>query len=331
MPKTPTYCPICAHTLEPHKSGGRVRPTCPNCGYVHYVNPVPTVGVVIEIDGGLVLIKRGHPPHAGEWAFPSGYVEADERLEEAAVREAEEETGLKVEIIELADVNSYPEGPPASGVMVFYRARPVGGELRAGDDADEARVFAPDEIPPIPFRTHREMLAQWLARQKSETGVHPRITIAAHDTPFTSSVRPMRPADVQDVIDLSHMIPANQGLTESDWRDASLRLRELPHLNVFVAQLDGQPPIAPMVIGCVVLSTVRTLTGGYGLIDDMAVLPTYRRHGVGAALLEAAMRRAGELNLQTLMVGVHRSSEAAQSFFTRAGFTSEPVMQLRLR
>jgi ribosomal protein S18 acetylase RimI-like enzyme len=63
----------------------------------------------------------------------------------------------------------------------------------------------------------------------------------------------------------------------------------------------------------------------------MAVLPTYRRHGVGAALLEATMRRAGELNLQTLMVGVHRSSEAAQSFFTRAGFTSEPVMQLKLR
>lgn len=321
-----TFCPVCAHRLELRESGGRLRPVCPKCGYVHYVNPVPTVGIVIEMEGGVVLIRRGHPPHKGRWAFPSGYVEADERLEEAAIREAEEETGLKVEIIELADVNSYPEGPPASGVMVFYRARPVGGELRAGDDATEARVFRPEEAPLLPFRTHREMMAQWLARQTGAPA--PRIAIATQDTPVAYNVRAMRPQDAQEVVDLAQMIPANHALTEADWRDTLLRLRELPNLNVFVAQLDATPP---MLIGCVVLSTVRTLTGGYGLIDDMAVLPTYRRQGVGAALLEAAMRCAGELNLHTLLVGAHRTSAAAQSFFARAGFVAEPVMQLRLR
>ncbi|NOG48852.1 MAG: NUDIX hydrolase [Chloroflexi bacterium] len=169
----PTYCPRCAAELVTRKEGGRMRPACPNCGYVHYVNPVPTVGVLIEMDGGIVLIKRGNPPHQGEWAFPSGYVEADERLEEAAVREAEEETGLRVEILELTDLNSYPEGPPASGIMVFYRARPVGGVLRAGDDASDVRIFAPDDLPLIPFRTHREALARWFER----AGVAPRLPL----------------------------------------------------------------------------------------------------------------------------------------------------------
>lgn len=327
MPKTPIYCPICAHTLETREESGRLRPVCPNCGYIHYINPVPTVGVIIEIDDGVVLIKRKNPPHKDRWAFPSGYVEADERLEEAAVREAEEETGLKVEIIELADVNSYPEGPPASGVMIFYRARPVGGEMQAGDDAAEVRIFKPHEAPLLPFRTHREVMAQWLSRQ-AEAPTNPRIAIAARGASPPYVVRPMRPADAQEVVDLAQMIPANHALTASEWHDALLRLRELPNLNVFVAQLEIQPP---MIIGCVVLSTIRTLTGGYGLIDDMAVLPTHRRYGVGAALLEAAMRCAGELNLQTLMVGAHRASEAAESFFQRAGFSAEPVMQLRLR
>ena len=89
----PVYFPVCANKLTLREESGRTRPVCLNCGYVHYVNPVPTVGVLIEMDGGVVLIKRANPPNQGRWVFPSGYVEADERLEEAAIREAEEETG----------------------------------------------------------------------------------------------------------------------------------------------------------------------------------------------------------------------------------------------
>src|SRR5688572_4882786 len=132
------YCPVCGHTLGTREEGGRLRQACSNCGYVHYVNPVPAVGIIIEMDGGVVLIRRNNPPHQNEWTLPSGFIEADESAEDAAAREAEEETGLKVEIIEMAGVNSFPEGPPVSGIMIFFRARPVGGELVAGDDALEA-------------------------------------------------------------------------------------------------------------------------------------------------------------------------------------------------
>lgn len=125
----PTYCPICGEPLTEREEGGRIRPACDNCGYVHYVNPVPGVGMLIEMDGGVVLIQRKNPPHQGEWTLPSGFVEADESAEEAAMREAAEETGLQTEIIGLANINSFPEGPPVSGIMIFYRMRPIGGSL----------------------------------------------------------------------------------------------------------------------------------------------------------------------------------------------------------
>jgi 8-oxo-dGTP diphosphatase len=89
----------------------------------------------------LSLIQRGHAPHKGEWTLPSGFIEADESAEEAAIREAREETGLKVELIELAGVNSFPEGPPTSGIIIFFRARPIGGNLQAGDDAADVKFF----------------------------------------------------------------------------------------------------------------------------------------------------------------------------------------------
>lgn len=323
MPKQLTYCPVCGHTLTTREDGGRIRQACPNCGYVHYVNPVPTVGVVIEMDGGVVLIKRNRPPHQGRWALPSGYIEADESAEEGAIREAEEETGLKVEIIELATVNSYPEGPPQSGIMIFYRARPVGGELRAGDDADEARVFLPEELPLLPFRTHREMIAQWLERRaKGELAVGR--TVERPD--FV--IRPAELADAHQIMALLGLIPANRELPRDTWHEVYQRFRESAGLEVFVAEARQEPPI---VIGMVALSIMRGLTEGRGMINDIAVLPTYQRRGVGTALLEAVMRRAERLNLHHLMIDSERADERARSFYGRLGFSQDSVMSLKLR
>ena len=296
MPKELTYCPVCGHKLGAREEAGRIRQVCPNCGYIHYVNPVPAVGIIIEMEGGVVLIQRRHPPHEGRWTLPGGYVEADESAEEAAIREAEEETGLKVEIVELMGVNSFPEGPPLSGIMIFFRARPVGGELRAGDDAADARVIQPEELPLLPFRTHREAMAQWLAMQGKPSDA-PHLAVAQAD--FT--VRPAEAADTNEIMALLHLIPANRDLSRDDWREAAQRFREAPGLEVFVAVDRQQPPI---IVGFVAFSVVRGLTEGCGLISDIAVLPTYQRRGVGTALLEVVMKRAERLNLHRLMVNV---------------------------
>ncbi len=319
---TPTYCPVCGHKLTERQEGGRLRPACDNCGYVHYVNPVPAVGILIEMDGGIVLIRRGHPPHAGRWSLPSGFIEADESAEQAAIRETEEETGLKVEIIEMAGVNSFPEGPPVSGIIIFFRARPVGGELRAGDDASEAEIFQISDIPVMPFRTHREMMAGWLSQQ----GIAAPPAEADESPDFL--IRAAEPKDEHEIIELLRLIPANRDLTATDWQAAMFRMRESLLVEVFVAQTRSAPPI---IIGCVALSPLRTLTEGSGFINDMAVLPTYQRRGVGAALLEAVMRRSEKLNLRTLLVNSQRANERARAFYSAAGFSEGEIMRLRIR
>lgn len=317
------YCPICGETLTRRQVGGRLRQSCPNCGYVHFVNPVPSVGLLIEMNGGIVLIKRGHPPHVGRWTLPSGFIEADESAEQAAVREAEEETGLKVKIIELAGVNSFPEGPPVSGIILFFRARPVGGELRAGDDAADAKVFQPSDIPPLPFRTHREVMAGWLSKRELPPAHSGN---SASQSDFI--IRAAEGRDAHEIIELLRLIPANRDLSEDDWRDAMLRMREASGLEVFVAETRQQPSI---IIGCVVLSVLRTITEGRGFINDMAVLPTYQRHGVGTALLEAVMRRAEKLALRSLVVDSQHGNEQARAFYAALGFSEVQLMRLRIR
>jgi 8-oxo-dGTP diphosphatase len=317
-----TYCPVCGHTLTEREEGGRVRQACANCGYVHYVNPVPAVGILIEKDGGVVLIRRGQPPHQGEWTLPSGFIEADESAEDAAAREAEEETGLKVEIIDLAGVNSFPEGPPTSGIIIFFHARPISGDLRGGDDAIDAKVFQPDEIPLLPFRTHREVMAEWLARHTGEMSM---VETVRREAEF--DIRPAEPRDAEQVRSLLALIPANRDLDEG-WREVNLRFRESEGFEVFVAETRQGPPL---IIGFIALSVVRTLTEGRGFINDMAVLPTYQRRGVGAALLDAAMKRAERLNLSTIMVNSARANERASSFYAALGFSTVETMCIRIR
>lgn len=324
MPKKLTFCPICGHTLITREEGGRMRPACDNCGYVHYVNPVPGVGLLIEMNGGVVLVQRGNPPHKGEWTLPSGFVEADESAEEAAIREAEEETGLQVEIIELMGINSFPEGPPVSGIMIFYRLKPIGGELRAGDDAADVRVFMPTEMPLLPFRTHREIMAEWL--EKYHQGMLNENN--RKNPPPEFIIRPFEIGDIEHVLGLLALIPANRNLTDDQWRMVVYRLRESRDVEVFVAQTQIMPT---MIVGCIALSIVRGLTEGRGLINDMAVLPTYQRRGIGAELLEAVMRRAGQLGLSSLMVNTQRANDQARAFYARLGVIDAGVMMLKIR
>jgi ribosomal protein S18 acetylase RimI-like enzyme len=207
--------------------------------------------------------------------------------------------------------------------MLFYRARPVGGTLRAGDDAVEAQVFQPGEIPLLPFRTHREMIADWLAGRVSQAA---RAETPAEMPAFV--IRDAESGDANEIAALLSLIPANRALTPEDWRSIYQRFRELDGIHVFVAVTTQQPA---MVIGFLALSVVRSLTEGRGLINDMAVLPTFQRRGVGAALLEAAMRRSQRLQLRSLLVNVSRANDSVKAFYASLGFAEGEVMQLKLR
>jgi 8-oxo-dGTP diphosphatase len=268
------------------------------------------------MDEGVILVKRGQEPFIGTWALPSGYIEEDESVEQAAVRECKEETGLDVDLVELFGVYSFPEGPVQSGIVVFYRAKPIGGVLRAGDDAQEVRVCAPDALPDdIAFRTHREVLGRWA--QHDIPGDHHML-----EEPL---IRKATVDDIARVLDLLELIPANSGMTPRDRDEASLRLRESSSIEVLVAQVNGE------VSGFVALSFIRVLTGLRVLIDDMAVDSIYQRHGIGAALLEAAMQEVDRRGASHLIVNTSRGDSAARAFYRACGFEDDVITPLRIR
>ena len=113
-------------------------------------SPLVGVGAIIIEDGRVLLVKRGHPPLAGEWSIPGGVLEVGETLREAAVREAREETCLTVEPAELLGVYDRvlrdDDGRTLYHyVLIDFLCRRVGGEARAADDADEVRWFTQEE------------------------------------------------------------------------------------------------------------------------------------------------------------------------------------------
>jgi 8-oxo-dGTP diphosphatase len=152
------FCPYCASPLAPADDHGTLRPTCVPCSFVAYQNPAPAAGVILAEDGRLVLVRRRWEPKAGLWCLPSGFMEYHETPEETAIREAREETGLEVAIESLHGAYRGGDDPRTRVVLLVYRARVVGGRLRAGDDARAVRRFALDELPELAFRSHRRAL-----------------------------------------------------------------------------------------------------------------------------------------------------------------------------
>ena len=155
------FCARCGGRLATVVVSDRERPVCPACGHIVYSNPAPVAMVLArDADRRLLLVKRGVEPLKGFWALPSGYVETDESVEAAAVREVLEETGLEVAIDGLGGVFS------AAGlgvVLVVYQARIVGGHLAPGSDADEVRLADPRKVPAIRVPPGGTKLDHWFA------------------------------------------------------------------------------------------------------------------------------------------------------------------------
>ena len=147
-PELPALAPI---------EGGHHR--CVECDRIIYSDPKVAVAAIIPLDDGIVLLKRAIEPQLGMWSFPSGYVDRGEKLERALEREVMEECGLVVKVKWLVGV--YSEAGE-SVVLVVYSAEPVSGELVAGDETSEARVFTLDAMPELAFEHDDRIVRDWL-------------------------------------------------------------------------------------------------------------------------------------------------------------------------
>ncbi len=154
------FCPQCAHELELRPHDSRQLPTCPNCGFVHYNNSRPCVGVFVLDGGKLLLVERAEEPFRGYWDIPGGFLDSGEHPGIGAKRELREETGLEIELTGLLGFFMDVYGEEALPTLnICYLARLAGGTARAGSDAASLRWFPLDALPGnIAFAWEREAL-----------------------------------------------------------------------------------------------------------------------------------------------------------------------------
>ncbi|MGZ3594125.1 MAG: NUDIX domain-containing protein [Syntrophales bacterium] len=142
----------------------KITKKCPKCGAETecYRNPFPTVDIIIELDGrGILLVSRKNYPFG--WAIPGGFVDYGESLEDAAVREAKEETGLDIKLIGQFHTYSRPDRDSRHhSISTVYIAK-ASGVPHAADDAKEIGIFTKDALPePIAF-DHGEILEDYFS------------------------------------------------------------------------------------------------------------------------------------------------------------------------
>lgn len=155
------FCAECGHELGAREIEGKARPSCPACGKTVFLDPKLAVAVLLEDNGRLLLGRRGQGVAApGKWSFPAGFVDRGERVEDAAIREAREETGLEVRIDALIGLYSAAGNPV---VLAAYAATAEGGTLTPDDDLTELVYFPLDALPDPAFAHDRRIVADWLA------------------------------------------------------------------------------------------------------------------------------------------------------------------------
>ncbi|MEW6187668.1 MAG: NUDIX hydrolase [Thermodesulfobacteriota bacterium] len=140
------FCPLCGRKLawKQLKTNEPERLVCGGCAFVFYLDPKVAAGTVTLFQNRIVLAKRGIAPGYGQWVIPGGFVDRGETLEEAAVRETLEETGLEVRVTSLLNVYSYTG---KTVVVAAFTAEVLSGVPTACDETLEIGLFSLEEIP----------------------------------------------------------------------------------------------------------------------------------------------------------------------------------------
>ena len=154
------FCPRCGKTAEVDYPRSI---SCPHCGYGAYYNPKPVAAAIpVTTAGEIVLLRRGFDPGKDLWTFPGGFVDLGESVEQAALREAQEELEIDIELTRLVGVYSRAE----ERIVLIVFAATIADEPRTTAEALQVEAFAPDEIPwqELAFWSTTDALRDFLAR-----------------------------------------------------------------------------------------------------------------------------------------------------------------------
>ena len=154
MNKKRIYCPQCSGRISEKPEGDRPRDYCESCDLFFYDNPLPVASTIITSDRTVLLVKRKNKPHKGKWCLPSGFAESGESIESAALRELEEETGVKGRIIDFVSADSIYSMFYGDLLFLTFEAEHIAGEIAAGDDAIDVKFFPLDKLPELAFKSN---------------------------------------------------------------------------------------------------------------------------------------------------------------------------------
>lgn len=165
------YCPYCGSRTEYRFADGMDRSFCLLCNRILYENPIPATCVVVYQNNRVLLVKRKFPPKANEWCLPGGFMELKEQPVTAALRELEEETGLKGKVTRFLGAIATP-GAIYSGLLILgFAVQITKGEPIPGDDASEVAWFEKGRFPVVAFDSHAEFIRRVLESDLSHEGI----------------------------------------------------------------------------------------------------------------------------------------------------------------
>jgi ADP-ribose pyrophosphatase YjhB (NUDIX family) len=157
------FCPRCGTAVIRKELFGKVRAVCPNCEWIHFIDPKVAAAVLVEQDGRVLLVRRSGEPFRGFWSLPAGFINGGEDPAEAAARECLEETGLHVRVTRVLEIIAGKEHPRGADFIIVYQASVIDGELKPDDDADAVEWFARENLPPLAFRATQKVLESFYA------------------------------------------------------------------------------------------------------------------------------------------------------------------------
>jgi 8-oxo-dGTP diphosphatase len=166
MRKQRRHCLYCGEQITKKNEDGVLRDFCPCCNSFFYDNPLPVVSSILDSSRQILLVKRDRPPFKGYWCLPTGFAEAGENIEDAALRELHEETGIRGRISRLLDVDSYKSRFYGDLLFLTFVVEQTGGKVAAGDDCAQARFWPIKEIPPLAFRPNRRALDAYIKSKR---------------------------------------------------------------------------------------------------------------------------------------------------------------------
>jgi ADP-ribose pyrophosphatase YjhB (NUDIX family) len=143
------FCPECGTATLKRVDGGRERDACPSCGWVHYAETAIGVGALVLRGERVLLVERGIPP-VGRWTLPSGWIEQEDTLATAVVRELKEETSLDCSPVGIICVRNIPK-PTRNEMYVCFLCEvdPAAEPVPDGEESTQARFVHSTEFDGI--------------------------------------------------------------------------------------------------------------------------------------------------------------------------------------